>query len=181
MNIAGQTVVVVDHSTDWAAILLGALGALLAITSLLWQAWSFFRSGSRVRVKIQQGGRGATGAVVFDMSESTMSMEEQIAMLVAQGYVDPILAVTAYNTGRSATSIVNCEVVFSDGGALRTIDNRGEPFPFRLEGESEQAWYFDARPVAAYSKASSAESLTARGRVRLGSQKVRLSDTQIHV
>jgi hypothetical protein len=49
----------VVHTTDTTATVIAVVGVLLTLAALGWQAWTFQRSGSRVRVGIARGLAGA--------------------------------------------------------------------------------------------------------------------------
>jgi hypothetical protein len=174
VNVAHQVVVhTTVHTDDLAATILGALGVLLALGSLGWQAFTFFRSGSRVKVVLRMGASSGQ-AVVTTADAPTAS---QLSSMQAQGFVMPVFGVDVLNAGRGPTSVVSVDVVFGHGGALGGAYVAGSPdLPFRIDGESEQTWYLDAANVRAAAEAFEAvmkngKPQFVRGRVRLGGKK----------
>jgi hypothetical protein len=141
------------QTTDLATTVLAALGVVLALLSIGWQAWSFRRAGSRVSVVVRSGLRSATGAITVPGSPSEATLQQ----LRAQGYGERVLAIDVRNAGRGPTSIVKLDLHFGKGLAWSdtTYD---PPLPFRLEGESEQTWIVVNSPTAITSAHASAQT-----------------------
>jgi len=124
-----------------------------------------------VSVEIARGLKSATHAITVPASAT----EQQIESLRSQGFTQRVLAVTVSNSGRGDTSIAAVDVLLPGGGAI-SDGAHGPPLSFRLAGESEQTWYFDARLAQGYVRVFD-EHLpkdkphAARGRVRLGGRK----------
>jgi hypothetical protein len=118
---------------------------------------------------------GLGGVITFSNAPDT----QQVNRLRSDGYTEPVFAVEAYNTGRGATSIIDIDLSFDDGGAVR-MTQPNPPLPFRLEGESAETWYIDARLAMAYATATGQQRI-ARGRVVLGSKKVVRSKNEIPI
>jgi hypothetical protein len=138
---------IVVHNSDLATTILAALGIGLALLSLAWQAWSFLLSGSRVTVEVRSGLRSATGALTIPGTANATALEQ----VRAQGFHEPALAVEVNNAGRGPTSIVRLDLHFGKGAAVsNTVFD--PPLPFRLDGESEQTWLFDAQLARAYAQ-----------------------------
>jgi hypothetical protein len=162
----GYTVVV--HTTGLATTILAAVGVILGLLSLAWQAWSFRASGSRVEVEVRSGMKGPSGVATIPGSATALDMKQ----LHAQGLTQPTLAVRVRNTGRGPTSIVGLDLHFGKGAAL-TETVFDPPLPFRLDGESEQTWLFDAALAKGYA-ATLAKTLadgrwdSVRARVSIG-------------
>lgn len=171
----------VVHVSDTATTVVAALGVLLAMASLGWQAWTFTRSGSRVTVAIARGLMGAGHAITVPWDATP----QQLAHMRSQGYTDRVYLVTASNSGRGETSVVSVDVLLPGGGS--TTETRLEPpLPFRLAGQSEQTWHFDARLVEGYVRVfdellSDDTPRTARGRVRLGGQADPILSDEIEI
>jgi hypothetical protein len=128
-----------------ATTILASLGVALSLASLVWQALSFRLSGSRVSAEVRTGMKNATAASTIAGTAS----ETHLAILRAQGFDEPTLAVRVINAGRAPTSVVKLDITFGKGAATsNTVFD--PPLPFRLEGESEQTWHFDARLAEAY-------------------------------
>lgn len=95
------------HTSDTTATVIAALGVLLALAALGWQAWTFQRSGSRVRVSITRGLAGAGHAITTPRNASP----SQLAQMHSQGYTSPIYVVTASNSGRGEASVASVDVL----------------------------------------------------------------------
>jgi hypothetical protein len=159
---------IVVHTDDTGALIVGAIGVVLAVGSLLWQAWTFLRSGSRVRVEARDGFRRAGIGAVATIAKTASA--EEAAHLRDQGFTERVLAVHVSNAGRGSTSVVSVDLVFNDGGSVASAA-QDPPLPFRLEGESEQAWYMEAQLAQRYAAAMQIERPTVRAEVRLGGRK----------
>ncbi len=161
----------VVHTSDTATTVIAALGLLLALASLGWQAWTFRLSGSRVSVEIARGLKSETHAITMPATATA----QQIEQMRSQGFTQPVLAVTVSNGGRGETSIASVDVLLPRGGGVSESVHE-PPLPFRLPGESEQTWYFDARLAEGYVRVFDKQlpqdkPRTARGRVRLGGRR----------
>ncbi len=160
------------HTADLATTILAALGVVLALVSLGWQAVSFWLSGSRVRVEIRAG--ATDGVRVASVSGSPT--QDQQALLQRQGLTQLILGVKVKNLGRAPTSVTSVDLHYSNGAGLSGAYLRGSPeLPCRMEGETEQTWYFDADLAARFArvfeeakKTGKPQSVSARGLVRVG-------------
>jgi hypothetical protein len=129
-NVVVHTTV---HSGGLATTILAALGVLLALASLGWQAVSFRLSGSRVTVVIRAG--ATDGLQVATMPGSPA--ESEVAMLAGQGLTQRILAVEVANSGRAPTSVTSVELRFTNGGGLGG-PRRGSPeLPCRMDPEED--------------------------------------------
>lgn len=170
------------ETSDPATTVIAALGLVFALASLAWQAWTFRLSGSRVRVEIARGLKSTTHALTMPRDATS----QQIESMRAQGFTNPVLAVTVKNSGRGETSVASVDVQLPGGGAVSESLHE-PPLPFRLPGESEQTWYFDARLAEGYvrifdSSLAADVARTARGRVRLGGrEKAILSKSEIAI
>lgn len=123
-----------------ATTILAAVGVVLAMASLAWQAWSFRIAGSRISATVARGLKRGNAVV---MTSSTDSTGSDVDALTKQGFVSPVVAVRVYNAGRGSTSIVGILLSVGRGSGI-TDAKLDPPLPFRLEGESEKTWYFDA-------------------------------------
>jgi hypothetical protein len=162
--------VIVGGGSYSATTIIAVVGVVLALASLAWQAVSFRLSGSRVSVDLRPGMRHGTGTAA--VTSPAPVFPGQMEMMQSQGFTDPVLAVEVRNAGRSATNIVNVAVLFSNGASYSDMVFN-PPLPFRLEGESEQTWYFERGPVEAYAKAmgqvfKAGQVLTLRGMASIG-------------
>ena len=181
MNAAGPIVMhsgpIVVHTapvlytSDTATTVIAVLGLLFALASLGWQAWTFRLSGSRVRVEIARGLKSETHAVTMPPTATAQQIED----VRSQGFTQRVLAVTVSNSGRGETSIASVDVLLPRGGGVSESVHE-PPLPFRLVGESEQTWYFDARLADGYVRVFDEvlpkdKPPTARGRVRLGGRE----------
>jgi hypothetical protein len=174
--------VILHTGGDTATTVIAAVGLVFALASVLWQAWTFRLSGSRVRVEIARGliGNGHAITVPWDATPA------QLEHMQGQGYTDPAYLVTVANSGRGETSVVSVDLALPGGGAFTETVLQPQ-LPFRLEGQSEQTWHFDGRVVEGYvrvfDKVLAADvPRTARGRVRLGGrEKPILSKNQVEV
>jgi hypothetical protein len=177
--IANTTIVL--HTGDTATTILAAFGVGLAVLSLGWQAWSFLLAGSRVSVEVGDGLKD--GNKVATIARTATPVE--IASLEHQGLTERVLSVRVNNAGRGPTSVVAVGIEFQDGGAISDA-RLNPPLPFRLDGESEQTWYFEASLASEYVKAFRTPGATkpalARGYVRLGGRKSEIkSENQVAV
>jgi hypothetical protein len=135
------------HTSGLATTILAALGVLLALLSLAWQAWSFRLSGSRVTVEVRSGVKSVTGAATIPGTASASALEQ----LRVQGFDEPALGIRVNNAGRGPTSAVRLDLHFGKGAAV-TNTVFDPSLPFRLDGESEQTWLFDAQLAKAYAQ-----------------------------
>jgi hypothetical protein len=112
------------------------------------------------------------GAAVASLGPAPTAAE--INMLAQQGLTEPVYGVRVHNRGRGATSVRSVDLLFSDGGAVGMT--RVEPeLPHRLEGESDETWYFDAELARSYVAAIGSvrrwtETPMVSGRVDIGSR-----------
>jgi hypothetical protein len=146
--VVHTTVRTTVHTTGLATTILAALGVLLALLSIAWQAWSFMRSGSRVSVVVHSGLWNATGAMTVPGSPT----EAMLQQMRAQGFREPALAIEVRNAGRGPTSVVKLAIHFGKG-VTWTDFKFDPPLSFRLEGESEQTWLVDAPSVVSAARA----------------------------
>jgi hypothetical protein len=165
--------VVVVQTTDVATTVLASFGVGLALLSLGWQAVSFRLSGSRVSVDVRGGAMGA-GQIATLPSITA----EQLRQLASQGMANAVFGVEVKNSGRSPTSVVSAGVVYTPGGGGLTGSYLppSPPLPYRLEGESEATWYFDAGQVVFAAQAfekvmQTGKPYAIRGRVQLGGRR----------
>jgi hypothetical protein len=158
------------HTSGLATTILAALGVLLALLSIAWQAWSFRRAGSRVSAVVRSGLWNATGVITVPGSPTNAMLQQ----LRAQGFREPALAIEVRNAGRGSTSIVRLAIHF--GKDVTWTDVKYDPpLPFRLEGESEQTWIVDA-PSAMSAARAAAQTLqgvsgTMRARAWIGGRE----------
>jgi hypothetical protein len=166
-------IVVSVHDSDFPTTVLAALGVVLALASLAWQAWSFVASGSRVKVYIRNGMSNGLAAMTVPSEVTPAALN----MLQQQGFTEPIIAVQVRNLGRSPTSVTKVGVRY-DNGAVFTLTN-GRPgnadVPHRLDGESEKTWFFPANDIGAYAKGMnkmfSTPATSIQGLVDVGSRE----------
>jgi hypothetical protein len=166
-------------------LILASLGVALALASLAWQAFSFRISGSRITTEIQAGLKGFMGGQLGVATLPPTAAPHEVELLRSQGFTEPVLAVRVVNTGRGSTSVASVDLLFDDGGAVGNTTH-DPPLPFRLIGESEQSWYFDASFAVAYVSTMEQVKPTGkphavRGRVRLGSKRVVISESSLPI
>lgn len=181
------TTTVIVHTTvqssGLATTILAAFGVLLALGSLAWQAYTFYRSGSRVRVVLRSGATNGQQVATFPGVPS----EQDRRLLATQGLTQAIFGVEVSNAGRGATSIQSVDLLFPKGASFTGQFVGGSPdLPFRMDGETEKTWYFDAETAknvgAALNQATSlGPSLMMRGRVKLAGKKPVVSKNSIQV
>jgi hypothetical protein len=113
---------------------------------------------------------------------------EQLNSLQQQGLRMPVYGVEVVNSGRGSTSVTTVDIAFSNGAAYSGAYVAGSPqLPFRLDGETEQSWHFDAHLVNSLAVAWEQTQPTGsphviRGRVRVaGRAKPILSKNGIRV
>jgi hypothetical protein len=139
--------VVVPASSDALTTVIAVVGVFLALAALVWQTYSFRRSGSRVSTTLKPGMKHITGTAAITGPASMTSAQMQL--MASQGYTTPVIAVEVRNSGRAPTNIVAVGLLFGNGAAYtETVLN--PPVPFRLDAESEQTWYFDRSQLTAY-------------------------------
>jgi hypothetical protein len=164
---------IITQSSNLAPTILGALGVLLALGSLVWQGFTFFRSGSRIRVVLRAG---ATNGMVVVTNEGAPSEDQQRAYQ-NQGLGTPVYGVEVLNAGRGSTSVASVAVAFGNGASYSGAYVAGSPeLPFRMEGEHEETWYVDAANVVRAARAfeatmPSGKPHSIRGQVKLGGRK----------
>jgi hypothetical protein len=179
-----KTLPVIVHTggTDLTTTILATVGVVLAVASLVWQAWTFRLSGSRVGVRLRSGMRDLANTAAVTGPDH-MSTDQELR-LRAQGFTHPVLAVEVKNSGRSPTSVQSVSIQFANG-AVYTESHFDPALPFRLEAESERTWYFERGRIVTYAQAmgqvfSTCSPLTIRGSVSLGGrEKPVLSKNQI--
>jgi len=120
-------------------LVIAITGLGLSALSIGWQAASFFLSGPRVRVHLQEGLRGLGGVVLASPSVYT---EEGGAALERLGFGEPILAVIVVNRGRLPATVGNWSIRFGNGAAYQNPgDPRNPALPYRLEPFTSDSWY----------------------------------------
>jgi hypothetical protein len=88
-----------------------------------------------------------------------------------------ILAVEVRNSGRAPTSVLSIGLLYPNGAVLTNGYVLNSPeLPYRIEGESEQTWYFDPGAAAHGAQTFEQEKPTGRpwavrGRVTVGSKE----------
>jgi hypothetical protein len=122
------------------ALVFAVVGVVLALVSLGWQAATFFLSGPRVKVSFAEGLRGAHDGVMI--GPPSIYTEAGREALEADGYTERVVAVTARNVGRMATTASMWAIRFGNG-TLYTLaaHPRNRPVPFRLDAFEEVTWY----------------------------------------
>jgi hypothetical protein len=161
------------HTSGAGTTILAGIGVLLALASLGWQAYTFFRSGSRVRVELRAGASDGYRSITTPGVPSV----EQRKSLAAQGMNQPVFAAEVSNAGRGSTSVQSVDLLFSGGAIFTGQYLRGSPdLPFRMDGESEKTWFFDANQAEALAKALKqttklGPSISLRGQVKIGGKR----------
>lgn len=109
-----------------ASFVLAIFAVMLSCASLSWQIISWRRTGPRVIVTASQS------LPMYD-----------------QGPGEWMVAVTARNRGRSATTVTNWSLEFPDGGNLvmRRQMQWTPSLPHRLEAHSEATWFIETDAV----------------------------------
>jgi hypothetical protein len=171
-TVVVKTLPVIVHTggSDPTTTILATVGVVLAVASLVWQAWTFRLSGSRVSVKLRSGMRDLANTAAVTGPNHLMTDQE--LRLHAQGFTHPVLAVEVKNSGRSHTSIQSVSIQFANG-AVYTGSHSDPALPFRLEAENERTWFFERGQTVAYAQAmgqvfSTGSPLTICGSVSLG-------------
>ena len=175
MNVASQIVVhTTVHTDDLAATILGTLGVVLALGSLAWQAFTFFSSGSRIKVVLRAGATDGLRVVTTAGAPSG----SHVSQLQSQGLTQPVYGIEVLNSGRGPTSIQSVDVLFDNGAVYTGAYVAGSPtLPCRMEGESEKTWLVDATYIDSYAKGfhqygnPPGQPQVVRGQVKLGGKK----------
>jgi hypothetical protein len=157
------------HTSGSATTILAALGVSLALVSLGWQAVSFWRSGSRVRVEI---GAGATDGVRV-ISIPGSPTQSQADIMRSHGLTQPVLEVSVRNSGHAATSVMSVDLRFPNGSVMTGSYLPGSPeLPSRIEGGSERTWLIDADLAVRTARAFEENTVTGRSWAVRGQAKV---------
>jgi hypothetical protein len=129
-----------------AAFILAALGLVLSVASLSWQAATFVLSGSRVKAELRHGARGPGGHGGLVSGKPGL---QTLASLAPQGWTEEVLGVEVRNVGRLAVTVTSVAVVHAEKGIkYRPVGALiGEELPFRLEAQSSQSWFMSAADV----------------------------------
>lgn len=155
-----------------ATLVIAVVGLGLSVLSLGWQAASFFLSGPRVRVHLQEGFRGMGGAVLAPPSVYTDQGREA---LERQGFTEHILAVIVVNRGRLPATVGNWSIRFGNGAAYQNPgDPRNPALPYRLEPFTSESWYAPVDHLQKLQEVFTDQSETAahvRGVIDLGSRE----------
>lgn len=156
-----------SSNVSTAALVLGALGSLLAVASLSWQVATFKMSGSRVKVKLLIGGLGSGATVTAPLNRRWNAKIEEFAPM---GYNTPCLAIEASNVGRLAVDVVRCKAILSNGTTFEPFDYPvNPPTNYRLEHGQMKTWFIELSPL------QTIVDVAALGNSPKHSQKVRLS------
>jgi hypothetical protein len=147
--IKSLPVVVHNGGSDLTTTILAVVGVVLAIGSLVWQAWTFRLSGSRVRFTIQVAMLDRVTGEGIGLPDMTTDQE---LGLRRQGLTHPVLTVVVKNSGRSPTSVRSVKVVYSND-VVFIAPGYDPALPFRLDAESEQTWRFERSHLVEYSQA----------------------------
>ena len=136
-----------DSSTiSTAALILGAIGSLLAVASLTWQMATFKLSGSRVKVKLRIAALGNAGALTGPVDSNWLTSLQRYQSM---GYT-PCLAIDARNIGRLAVDVIGCKVLFSNGMTYYPVDSPANPpSNYRLEHGQTKTWFVSITPLQA--------------------------------
>jgi hypothetical protein len=110
-----KTLPVIVHTggSDLTTTILATVGVVLAVASLVWQAWTFRLSGSRVSVRLRSGMRDLANTAAVTGPDH-MSTDQELR-LRTQGFTHPVLAVEVKNSGRSPTSVQSVSIQFANG------------------------------------------------------------------
>jgi hypothetical protein len=129
--IVRVTLVQPGSGANWATLVIAILGVVLSVGSLGWQAYSFWRSGHRVRVELRAGavGRGA----MVRTSHLKFPGEQVMTALAQQGFRTPVLIAIIRNVGRQAVTVQQCR--WKVGAIVLSAPSVGpdNSFPRRLE------------------------------------------------
>jgi hypothetical protein len=129
--------VVVVHTgsgTDWVTLAVAIAGVILSLAALAWQAFSFSRSGHRVRVE------AVMGMVSADPENKIITLPTELGApqpdwqsFAEQGFV-PVIFATIRNLGRLAVTVHECQWASPNGGSITVAwSDQGDSFPRRLE------------------------------------------------
>jgi hypothetical protein len=134
--------IVKNYISNTGPILVGLAGIALGLLSLAWQAWTHFAVGSRPQLLLSLGHFHALGDRPFVQTYKLRRIEP---MVWTGGVPEQVLVATIRNTGRAPTTITNLAMTMG----FLTLGPPGEgsemarqPLPYRLDGESEEHWYF---------------------------------------
>jgi hypothetical protein len=123
-----------------ATLVIAVVGLALAAVSLAWQAASFFLSGPRVRVSLEEALRlPATGALMVGPLEIYTDAGRN--QLDDDGYTQHVLVVSAGNRGRMGADVTGWAIIFGNGARWTHPGFLGNPrLPYRLEPFTNVMW-----------------------------------------
>lgn len=161
---------------ELTALVIAVVGLALAALSLGWQAATFFLSGPRVKVDLQEGFLGPMGLMTASASVYTAEGREALDRL---GYTEHVLAVEAVNSGRLAVTVNNWSINFGNGASYgNPSDMRNPKLPHRLEPHTTALWCAPVEHLQllqAEFTDQGARAATARGAITLPGRRAVLS------
>jgi len=128
-----------------AALIVSAVGLLLAALSFGWQIASWVFDGRRVRVRLLHGAVGPAGSATGKVGKDRRPKD--MKSLVAEGFDrQEVIGIAVTNVGRAPVRIDRYGVHLAEGGfSFYPIgDAIGPILPFRLAPGETETWLADA-------------------------------------
>jgi hypothetical protein len=154
-------VVHVSSSTGWVTLAVAIAGVVLSLASLAWQAFSFWRSGHRVRVGVRVGAFGLIGErpAFMEVVESRFPSQADVDAFAVQGLDTPVVITFVRNVGRFPVTVHECKWETSSGTPVYLEHStHSDSFPRRLEAGDQCQAVFEIKVIS-----SMFQSLARRG------------------
>jgi hypothetical protein len=142
--------VVVVHTSSgagWVTLVVAIAGVVLSMASIGWQAFSFWRSGHRVRVELRAGAAGP--GTLAPARGPKFPTEQVMTALADQGFRRPVLIATIRNVGRQAVTVQDCRWKLSNMTLTLSTTTVGGSFPRRLEAGDQCQAVIELAPILA--------------------------------
>ena len=128
-----------------AALIVSAVGLLLAALSLGWQIASWTLDGRRVRVRLLHGSIGPSGTATGRVGRD--KKPKNLSALIAEGFTQrEVIGVAVTNVGRAPVRVDRYSVRLVRGGFSFSPmgDAVGPTLPFRLAAGETESWFANA-------------------------------------
>lgn len=143
------------------ALVVGICGVVLASLSLGWQAASYVLSGGRIKVRLLVGAVGNGAMVTGPVDSMTPGWFEGLA---AQGFSQPIVAVSVANVGRQPVKVARWGLESGLGMSLHPSANGiGPSLPHRLDVGDAATWAVEMATVRVFFEIANEVSVKSPG------------------